>query len=169
MQPNWWGGGRGRDGNQSEGVSPERDIWSLSVVACRWLWGMALVGSSSSPSASFLDSSGWHSDQGSQNPGIAWEFRLWEMVCSFIARHFAENFDARLAGIVIWSDCPLFEKKNQEGLKSMKIDELHNIRAQKIRGAIFKKKQNDMWWNDTSCPLRFKIWWNNLNMHLIYL
>ena len=31
---------------QSEGVSPERDIWSLCVFACRWLWGMALVGSS---------------------------------------------------------------------------------------------------------------------------
>ena len=23
------------------GVSPERDLWSLSVFACLWLWGMA--------------------------------------------------------------------------------------------------------------------------------
>ena len=44
------------------------------------------------------------------------------MIYSFIARHVAENFDARLDGIVILSDCPLFEKKDQEGLKSMKID-----------------------------------------------
>ena len=36
---------------QSEGVSSERDIWSLCVFACWWLWGMAVVGSS--PSASF--------------------------------------------------------------------------------------------------------------------
>ena len=57
---------------------------------------MALVGSS--PSASFLDSSGWHSDQGSQNPGFAWEFRLWKMIRSIIARLLAENSDARLAG-----------------------------------------------------------------------
>jgi len=45
--------------NNSEGVSPERDVWSLCVFACWWLWGVVFVGSSSlpppspSPSASF--------------------------------------------------------------------------------------------------------------------
>ena len=32
------------------------------------------------------------------------------MVRSFIARHVAEDFDARLAGIVIGTDCPLLGK-----------------------------------------------------------
>ena len=35
------------------------------------------------------------------------------MIRSNQARLFAENFDARLAAIVIWPDCPLFEKKQQ--------------------------------------------------------
>ena len=33
-----------------------------------------------------------------------------KVIWSIIARLFAENFDARLAGIVIWPDDPLFEK-----------------------------------------------------------
>ena len=37
-----------------------------------------------------------------------------KMIYSFIAHHFAENFDARLAGIVIQSDCPLLEKKSRK-------------------------------------------------------
>ena len=57
-------------------------------------------------------SPGWHSDQGSQNPRIAFEFRLWKMIRSIIPYLFAENLDARLAGIVIWSDYPLLEKKS---------------------------------------------------------
>ena len=40
------------------GVSPERDIWSLCVVACWWLWGVAVVGSPS-PSASFYAGTTW--------------------------------------------------------------------------------------------------------------
>ena len=35
------------------------------------------------------------------------------MMWSNRAHLFAENFDARLAGIVIWPDCPLFEKKSR--------------------------------------------------------
>ena len=35
------------------------------------------------------------------------------MFRSNTARLFAENFDARLAGIVIWPDCPLFEEKKK--------------------------------------------------------
>ncbi len=49
--------------SQSEGVSPERDIWSLCVFACRWLWGMALVGSSPPPSASFCAGTTWETQK----------------------------------------------------------------------------------------------------------
>ena len=35
------------------------------------------------------------------------------MIRSKRARLFVENFGARLAGIVIWSDCPLFEKMSR--------------------------------------------------------
>ena len=44
---------------QSEGLFPERDILSLCVFACRWLWGMALVGSSPPSSASFCTGTTW--------------------------------------------------------------------------------------------------------------
>ena len=41
-------------------MSPERDIWSLCVFACWWLWGVAVVGSSSLPaSASFCAGTTW--------------------------------------------------------------------------------------------------------------
>ena len=36
---------------QSEGVSSERDVWSLCEFACWWLWSVAVVGSSPSSSA----------------------------------------------------------------------------------------------------------------------
>ena len=65
-------------------------------------------------------SPGWHSDQGSQNPGIVWEFRLWKMIRGKRARLFVENFGARLAGIVIWPDCPLFEKKSRGAWNQLK-------------------------------------------------
>ena len=106
--------------------------------ACWWLLGVMVVGaSSSSPSASFLDSSGWHSDQGSQNPGIAWEFRLWKNTSGKRARLFAENFDARLAGIVIWSDCPLFEKKSSGGSNWQNMTKLTIYMLKKSGGVIF--------------------------------
>jgi hypothetical protein len=39
--------------------------------------------------------------------------RLWKIIRSNTARLFAENSGARLAGIVIWPDDPLFEKKSK--------------------------------------------------------
>ena len=53
------------------------------------------------------------------------------------ARLFAENFGARLAGIVIWPDDPLFEKKVQWNLKSTKNDQIHKIYALKFQGVLF--------------------------------
>ena len=57
------------------------------------------------------DSPGWHSGQGPLIPGITKQIRLWKMIRSNTARLFVENFGARLAGIVIWPDCPFFEKQ----------------------------------------------------------
>ena len=59
------------------------------------------------------DSPGWHSGQGPLIPGITKQIRLWKMIRSNTAHLFAENFGARLAGMVIGSDCPRFEKKNK--------------------------------------------------------
>ena len=56
---------------------------------------------------------GWHSDQGSQFSGIPSWIGLCKNNSGERARLFAQNFDARLAGIVIWLDCPLFEKKSR--------------------------------------------------------
>ena len=50
---------------------------------------------------------------------------------------FAQNFDARLAGLVIWPDCPLFDNKNPGDLKSIKIMNIDNLRAQQIQGRVF--------------------------------
>ena len=86
-----------------------------------------------------------------------------KMLFSFIARHCAENFDARLAGIVIWSDCPLLEKKSRKASnlwKSTKFT-IHVLKnnggaiSQKQNttgggGASFSRKKHDRWWNDTT-------------------
>ena len=61
----------------------------------------------------FINCSGWHSGQGSIFPGITKEIRLWLNTSGERARLFAQNFGARLAGIVIWSDCPLFQKMSR--------------------------------------------------------
>jgi hypothetical protein len=49
---------------------------------------------------------------------------------------FAGNFDARLAGIVIWPDNPVFGKC-QGGLKSIEIDNIRKKHASKSRGMFF--------------------------------
>ena len=60
------------------------------------------------------------------------------MIRSNTARLFAENFDARLAGIVILPDCPLFET-SQGGPQIHDIDEIDNICAQQIQGRHFSE------------------------------
>jgi hypothetical protein len=55
------------------------------------------------------------------------------------ARLFAEKFDARLAGIVMWPDDPLFEQKCQGSLKSTKIDQIHTNTCFKIPGCVFSE------------------------------
>ena len=64
------------------------------------------------------------------------------MIMSIIAHHCAENFDARLAGIFIWTDCPLLEKNVQGDLKSMKIDKKQKMHAQKIQDVFFLRVPN---------------------------
>ena len=59
------------------------------------------------------------------------------MIRSKRARLFAENFGARLAGIVIWPDYPLFEKKVQGSLKSTKNDIIDKMHALKFQGVLF--------------------------------
>ena len=85
--------------------------------------------------------SGWHSDQGSQTSGIVWEIRLWKNISGDTARLFAENFDARLAGIVIWTDCPLLGKKNRRPSNSWKSTKLTIYVFKNPRGVIFQKQK----------------------------
>jgi len=89
----------------------------------------------------FFDSSGWHSDQGSQNPRIASEIRLWKMIRSNPARLLTQNFDARLAGIVMWTDCPLFDKKSRGTSNWWKLTKLTIYVFKKSRGVIFPEKK----------------------------
>ena len=56
--------------------------------------------------SSRLDSSGWHSGQGSIIPEITKELSLSKNFLGHWDRLLAQKFDARLAGIVIWSDRP---------------------------------------------------------------
>ena len=87
---------------QSEGVSSERDIWSLCVFACWWLWGVAVVGSpSSSLSASlpgFFRLTFWPRFY---HPRNYQRNQAEKKMGGNAARLFAQSFDARLAGIVI--------------------------------------------------------------------
>ena len=64
------------------------------------------------------------------------------MIRSIIAHHCAEKFAARLAGIVIWTDCPLLGKNIQGGLESMKIDTKHKIHAKNIQDVFFLRVPN---------------------------
>ena len=86
--------------------------------------------------------SGWHSDQGSQNPGIAWELRFWKNTSGKRARLNAENFDALLAGIVIWSDCQLFDKKTRSASNPWKSTKSTIYVFKNPRGVIFQKKKS---------------------------
>ena len=57
------------------------------------------------------------------------------MIRSNRARLFAENFDARLAGIVVWPDCPLIEKV--QGTSNQWKSTTFTICVQKSRGVFF--------------------------------
>ena len=85
----------------------------------------------------FQDCSGWHSGQGSITPGITKEISL---RTKHILRHWdrllAQNFDARLAGIVIWSDRPYLEKI-PGGLKSLKNHKIRKIHVPNIQAHVF--------------------------------
>ena len=81
-----------------------------------------------------------HSGQGCICLGIIQEIIFWLNTSGDTARLFAQNFDARLAGIVIWPECPLFRFFYQGSLKSMKIDWVNNIRVQKSQGVFSRNK-----------------------------
>ena len=53
------------------------------------------------------------------------------------ARLFALNFDARLPGIVIWSDRPYLDFFYKGTLKSLKNHKTHKIHAHKIQNVFF--------------------------------
>ena len=71
---------------------------SVDIYSSDWAW-------------IFINCSGWHSGLGSRIPGITQKIRLWLNTSGVTARLFAQNFDARLAGIVIGTDGPPFENK----------------------------------------------------------
>ena len=59
------------------------------------------------------------------------------MIRAIIAHHCAENFDARLAGIVIWTDCPLLEKKSREASNPWKSIQNTRYMLKKSRTCFF--------------------------------
>ena len=108
--------------------------------ACWWLLGVVVVGSSCvvrRRRRHFQDSSGWHSGQGSLIPGITKEIKLRKQIGGNTARLFTQNFDARLAGIVIWSDRPLFFCFYQGTLKSLKNHKIYKIHVPKFQDVFF--------------------------------
>ena len=84
-----------------------------------------------------LDSSGWHSDQGSQNQGIAWEIRLWkndmERYSTSVCREFrcASSWHSHLIRSTI------FGILYQGTLKPLKNHNTYKIHAHKIQGVFF--------------------------------
>ena len=60
------------------------------------------------------------------------------MIRSKRARLFAENFGARLAGIVIWPDDPLFEKSPGQPEINKKQSNTQNV-CSKILGCAFSE------------------------------
>ena len=62
-----------------------------------------------------------------------------KVIWSIIARLFAENFDARLPDIVIWSDRPYFDFFYQGTLKSLRN---HKIQVPKFQGRVFRGKKS---------------------------
>ena len=63
--------------------------------------------------------------------------RLRKKTGSSRARLFALDFDARLSGIVIWSDRPYLDFFYQGTLKSLKNHNTYKIHAHKIQGVFF--------------------------------
>ena len=68
--------------------------------------------------------------------------RLRKKMGSGRARLFAENFDARLPGIVIWSDRPYFDFFYQGTLKSRRNHKIHKIQVPKFQGRVFWVKKS---------------------------
>ena len=60
-----------------------------------------------------------------------------KMIHSFIARHCAENSDARLAGIVIWSDRPYLENFTRGTSKQWKSTKFTSYMLKKSRTCFF--------------------------------
>jgi len=65
----------------------------------------------------------------------------WEKRCGPIQHmFFAQNFDAGLAGIVVWADGPYIDFCCAGALKSMNIEHIHRIHAPNSQFFCFKKK-----------------------------
>ena len=64
------------------------------------------------------------------------------MIRSNTARLVVENFDARLTGIVIWTDDPYFEFFYQGTLTSLRNHKIHKIPVPKIQGRVFWGKKS---------------------------
>ena len=75
------------------------------------------------------------------------------MIRSNTARLFVENSDARLAGIVIWTDCPLFENLTRGASNPWKLTKLTIYVLKKMRGVIFLRSPKPAAGNDDQ-PLR---------------
>ena len=109
-----------------------------------------------------LDSSGWHSDQGSQNQGIAWGIRLRKMIRSNTGRLFVENSDARLTGIVIWTDDPYFEFFTRGPWNRSEITKSTKYMFQKSRGVFLGDTGSFVWLYMRIYGLNYAFWMSGL-------
>ena len=86
--------------------------------------------------------SGWHSDQGSQNPGIAWEIRLWKNDLEHYSTSFCWEFRCAsswhshlIRSAIFWLFLP-------GDLEIAQKSQIHKIQVPKFQGCVFWGKKN---------------------------
>ena len=99
-----------------------------------------ILESSGRPSGG-LDSSGWHSDQGSQNQGIAWEIRLWKNDMEHYSTSFCREFRCASSWHSHLIRSAIFWFFYQGTLKSLRNHKIHKIHVPKIQERAFLKKK----------------------------
>ena len=100
-----------------------------------------ILESSGRPSGG-LDSSGWHSDQGSQNQGIAWEIRLWKNDMEHYSTSFCREFRCASSWHSHLIRSAIFWFFYQGTLKSLRNHKIHKIQVPKFQGRVFWGKKS---------------------------
>jgi len=87
------------------------------------------------------------------------------MIRSNTAHLVAENFDARLAGIVIWLDCPLFEEKKQGPSNQCKSTTLIICVFNKSRASLLGNRRSAAGSCDTAAK-GWYVWHIYINIYI---